>query len=226
MMNRFLQLFEKFARPFERPDPGRPPAAGLGYIAHYASQLRGGFAAMLFFGGATALIEATLFVLVGLIVDMMNGSSPETFWSDNLTTLIIFAILVAIVRSAISIGTAVVEEQIIVPDFFTLVRWQSHRAVSVQDVSFFDDQLAGRVSSKVWQSGQAAGDFMVSLFQVIWFIAIFAFTTLLVIASLDWRMMIAVLVWMGVVGIFAQVFVPRIRDEGRQLAEAAAVVTG
>ena len=116
MMNRFLQLFEKFARPFERPDPGRPPAAGLGYIAHYASQLRDGFTAMLFFGGATALIEATLFVLVGLIVDMMNGSSPETFWSDKLTTLIIFAILVAIVRSAIAIGTAVVEEQIIVPD--------------------------------------------------------------------------------------------------------------
>lgn len=225
-MSRFFLFFEKFARPFQRPDPGRPPAGGLGFIKHYAGQLRGGFAAMLFFGGATALIEATLFVLVGLIVDMMNGSSPETFWNDNLTTLIMFAVLVAVVRSAISIGTAVVEEQIIVPDFFTLVRWQGHRAVSVQDVSFFDDQLAGRVSSKVWQSGQAAGDFMVSLFQIIWFIAIFALTTLLVIASLDWRMMLAVLVWMGVVGIFAWIFVPRIRDEGRQLAEAAAVVTG
>lgn len=226
MMNRFLQFFEKFARPFQRPDPGRPPAGGLGFIKHYAGQLRGGFTAMLFFGGATALIEATLFVLVGLIVDMMNGSSPETFWSDNLSTLIMFAILVGVVRSAISIGTAVVEEQIIVPDFFTLVRWQGHRAVSVQDVSFFDDQLAGRVSSKVWQSGQAAGDFMVSLFQIIWFIAIFALTTLLVIASLDWRMMLAVALWMGMVGLFAWVFVPRIRDEGRQLAEAAAVVTG
>jgi ATP-binding cassette subfamily B multidrug efflux pump len=225
-MTRIFRFFEQFARPFERPDPGRPPAGGLAFIAHYASQLRGGFSAMLFFGGATALIEATLFVLVGLIVDMMNESTPETFWSDNLTTLIIFAVLVGVVRSAISIGTAVVEEQIIVPDFFTLVRWQSHRAVSTQDVSFFDDQLAGRVSSKVWQSGQAAGDFMVSLFQVIWFIAIFALTSIVVIASLDWRMMLAVLFWMAVVGLFARTFVPRIRDEGRQLAEAAAVVTG
>ena len=122
-MNRFFRFVEKFACPFERPDPGRPPAGGLAFIAHYVGQLRGGFVAMLFFGGATALIEATLFVLVGLIVDMMNDSSPETFWSDNLTTLIICAVLVGLVRSAISIGTAVVEEQIIVPDFFTLVRW-------------------------------------------------------------------------------------------------------
>ena len=76
-MNRFFRFFETFARPFERPDPGRPPAGGIAFIAHYARQLRGGFVAMLCFGGMTALIEAALFVLVGVIVDMMNGSPPE-----------------------------------------------------------------------------------------------------------------------------------------------------
>ena len=225
-MRRFFRFFEKFARPFERPDPGRPPAAGLAYIAHYARQVKYGFAAMLIFGGLTALIEATLFILVGIIVDMMNAAPPEEFWNQHLTMLIIFAFLVAVVRSVISIGTAVIEEQIIVPDFFTLVRWQGHKAVAEQDISFFDDQLAGRVSSKVWQSGQAAGDFMVSLFQIIWFIVIFAFTALLVIANLDWRMLLPVLFWMAVVGLLARYFVPRIRDEGRRLAEAATVVTG
>lgn len=225
-MDRFFRFFEQFAEPFQRTDPGRPPEGGIAYIVHYARQVRGGFTAMLIFGGLTAFIEATLFILVGLIVDMMNGSPPESFWSDNLSMLILFAVLVAVVRSAIAIGNAVIEEQIIVPDFFTLVRWQGHRAVAEQDISFFDDQLAGRVSSKVWQSGQAAGDFMVSLFQIIWFIAMFAFTTMTVIATLDWRMMFPVMVWVAVILTIARIFVPRVRDEGRKLAEAAAVVTG
>jgi ATP-binding cassette subfamily B multidrug efflux pump len=225
-MDRFLRFFEQFAHPFDRVDPGRPPSGGIAFIAHYARQIRGGFVAMLIFGGATALVEAILFVLVGAIVDMMNASTPQTFWDEHFTTLVVFAILVGGVRSVIAIGTAVIEEQIIVPDFFTLVRWQSHRAVARQDVSFFDDQLAGRVSSKVWQSGQAAGDFMVSLFQIIWFIGVFALTSLLVIANLDWRMLLPVLLWLLAVAVMARSFVPRIRDEGRQLAEAAAVVTG
>lgn len=225
-MDRFFRFFERFARPFEREDPGRPPVGGIAFIAHYARQIRGGFTAMLLLGGATALIEATLFVLVGAIVDMMNNSTPQTLWQDHAGTLLIFAILVGLVRSIIASATAVVEEQIIVPDFFTLVRWQAHRAIAKQDVSFFDDQLAGRVASKVWQAGQAAGDFMVSLFQIIWFIAIFALTTLVVIANLDWRMLLPVVLWLVAVGLMARAFVPRIRDEGRRLAETVTVVTG
>ena len=226
-MDRFFRFFEKFAQPFER---GRPGSSSRWGDWPSLPIMRGrcvvGFTAMLLLGGATALIEATLFVLVGAIVDMMNSSTPQTLWQDNSATLLMFALLVGVVRSLIATGTAVVEEQIIVPDFFTLVRWQSHQAVAQQDVSFFDDQLAGRVASKVWQAGQAAGDFMVSLFQIIWFIAIFALTTLIVIANLDWRMLVPVVIWLVAVGLMARNFVPRIRDEGRRLAEAATVVTG
>ena len=226
LIDRFFAYFEKFAHPFERQDPGRPPTGGIAFISHYARQVKAGFTAMLILGGITALVEATLFVLVGIIVDMMNGAEPANFVSDNLTTLLWLAFFIAVFRSLVAIGTAIVEEQIIVPDFFTLVRWQAHKAISRQDVSFFDDQLAGRVSSKVWQAGQAAGDVMVSLFQIIWFIAIFALTSLAVIASLEWIMMLPVLFWLIIVGIIAKIFVPRIRDEGRKLAESTTVVTG
>ncbi|MEL6745528.1 MAG: ABC transporter ATP-binding protein, partial [Pseudomonadota bacterium] len=125
-----------------------------------------------------------------------------------------------------AIATAVVEEQIVVPEFFTLTRWQSHRNVSRQDVGFFDDEMAGRVSSKVWQTGQAAGDFMVSLLQIIWFICIFAVTSLVVIAALDPRLLLPVVLWLAGTALIARIFVPRIRDRGRASAEASAVVTG
>jgi ATP-binding cassette subfamily B multidrug efflux pump len=225
-MNVFYRFFEKFARPFERPDPGRPPAGGIGFIKHYASQMRGAFFTMLALGSLTAFIEASIFIFVGVIVDLMNAGSPETFLSDNWKTLLAMAVLVAVVRSIIAVATAVTEEQVVVPGFFTLVRWQSHLAVSRQDVTFFDDEMAGRVSSKVWQTGQAAGDVMVSLLQIIVFIVVFALTSLVVIASLDLRMLIPVLFWLVMVAIIARISIPRIRDQGRQLSEKSAVVTG
>ncbi|EFL90669.1 ABC transporter ATP-binding protein [Ahrensia sp. R2A130] len=225
-MDAFFRFFEAFGRPFERTDQGPPPAPGLGFLAHFARQTPWSFTAMLGLGGATALVEALLFIFVGLIVDMMNGGEASAIFTDNATTLIAMAVLVAVIRTIIATATAVVEEQIVVPEFFTLVRWQSHLAVSRQDVGFFDDEMAGRISQKVWQSGQASGDFMVSLLQIIWFISIFALTTLVVIAGLDWRLMLPVLLWLVLVAVIARVAVPRVRDRGRRMAEQTAVLTG
>ena len=221
-----LRFFERFARPFDHPDPGPPPGTGLGFIFHYARLTRAPFAAMLVLGFLQALVEAALFVFVGVIVDMMANGPRATFMADNAGTLLAMATVVLVARFAIQAGMAIVEEQIVVPDFFTMVRWFGHRTVSRQDVGFFDDEMAGRVSSKVWQAGQAAGDFMVSLLQIIWFIAVFAVSTLAVIASLNPLVMLPVIVWMALVGVIAWKFVPVIRDRGRALAESAATVTG
>ncbi|MEE9314893.1 MAG: ABC transporter ATP-binding protein [Rhizobiaceae bacterium] len=225
-MDRFFRFFESFAKPFELPDPGRPPAGGIAFIKHFAKQVKSGFLAMLILGGLTAFVEAALFVFVGKIVDMMNDSTPTSFINDNWQTLVAMAVLVAVVRVLIAIGTAVVEEQIVVPSFFTLIRWQSHRTIARQDISFFDDQLAGKVSTKVWQTGHAVGDVMISLLQIIWFITVFATTTLIIVAGLNWRMLVPVVIWLAVVGLIARHFVPRIRDVGRSLAEITTVLTG
>ena len=225
-MRRFFRFFETRFQPFDLPDPGRPPATGLGFILHYARRVRGGFLAMLVLGGLTAFVEAALFVFVGQIVDMMTISTPANFIDENWRALLMMVGVIAIVRSFVSVANAVVEEQIVVPTFFTYIRWQSHRTVSRQDVSFFDDQLAGKISTKVWQTGHAVGDVMISLFQIIWFIVVFALTTLVIVASLDWHMALPVLFWIVVVAIIARFFVPRIRDEGRILAEVTTVLTG
>ncbi|MDA8869947.1 ABC transporter ATP-binding protein/permease [Rhizobiaceae bacterium] len=226
MMGRILAYFESFARPFDHPLQPPPPTGGLAFIRHYARLLKGPFGIMLALGFVQALVEASIFIFVGVIVDLMANGPRESFVADNWTVLMAMGAVVLVLRFLVQAGMAVLEEQVVVPDFFTLVRWQAHRTVSRQDVSFFDDEMAGRISSKVWQAGQAAGDFMVSLLQIIWFIAVFAATTLVVIAGLDVWLLLPVVLWLVLVGWIAATFVPRIRDRGRRLAESQAVVTG
>ncbi len=225
-MERFLRLFEGIARPFDHADPGPPPKSGLGFILHYARLTRWPFAAMLVVGFLQALVEAALFIFVGVIVDLMAGSPRDMFFIDNAGLLLAMAATVLVARSLIALSTAVLEEQIVVPDFFTLVRWFSHRVVSRQDTAFFDDEMAGRVSQKVMQAGQAAGDFMISLLQIIWFIAIFAATTLIVVARLDLLLLLPVMLWLGLVGLIARNYIPQIRQRGKALAEAFSTVSG
>jgi len=83
-MKTFYRFFERLVDPFEVRNVGRPPKGGVAFIRHFASQMKATFIIMLALGGLTALVEASLFVFLGLIVDMMNGSKPELFFEAKI----------------------------------------------------------------------------------------------------------------------------------------------
>ncbi len=135
-------------------------------------------------------------------------------------------VLVFAVRTLIISLAALVEEQAIVPGFFNMVRWQAHQKVARQSVSFFQNDFAGRLATKVWQAGQATGDFMVSLLQVIWFSVVYAFSTVALVGSLDFQLALIVIAWLAVFGLLARHFLPRVRKSARESAEANSLVQG
>ena len=66
------------------------------------------------------------------------------------------------------IGSAVVEQQVIVPGFYSMVRWQSFRRVIEQPYAFYQNDFAGRIATKIMQGGEAVGDFIVNMLQTMW----------------------------------------------------------
>ncbi len=64
--------------------------------------------------------------------------------------------LIAVVRFVVTMLTALVDQQIITPGFYNLVRWQSYMHVARQSLSFFQNDFSGRIVTKVWSGGQAA----------------------------------------------------------------------
>ena len=224
------RLFETWIDPYYRSGDLRPPRSLGAFIWYYVSQAKGPFLAMATLGGAVAMLEAALFWFVGHLVDILDRVNPGEGWSGLLAghggVLLGMVFVVLVVRFVVVSLGALVEEQVVVPGFLNLVRWQAYRHVARQSVEFFQNDFSGRVVTKVWSAGQATGDLVVSLLQVVWFIIIYAASTIALVGRLDWRLALVITVWIGIFSLLARHFVPRIRRHARNAAEASSMLNG
>ena len=229
-----FRFFEGWIDPFEQRQDYEPPNRLLKFVWHYVSQVKWAFFALLMYGFANAIVEATVFSYVGKLVDVLTSFEEagvkDSGWAGLIdahgTTLLGMLLVVAVLRAAVVTFGALIEEQVIVPGFFMMMRWQSHKHVVGQSLSFFQNDLAGRISQKVFQSGMAAGDMMISLLQVIWFVVIYAFTTAGLLFALDWQLGVVIAFWMIAFYLIARYFIPKVRDHARRTAETASGVSG
>ncbi|MFN3498104.1 MAG: ABC transporter transmembrane domain-containing protein, partial [Pannonibacter indicus] len=225
-MNRILRCLEGWIDPFVSAPAGKLPVTAGAYLWFLVRQSPWPFVAMLLLGGATALVEAGLYSFIGIIVDLLQTTPKDELFTQNWQLFAGMAAVVLVLRTVLAFFTAGVEEQTVVPGFYARVRWQAHQRIMDQSIAFFHDEFAGRISSKVWQAGQAAGEFMVTLLQVVWYIAVYALATLLLLGELNWRLGAAILVWLAVFSVIARYYVPRIRNHSRAAAHAASGATG
>ncbi|WP_432344083.1 ABC transporter ATP-binding protein [Shinella yambaruensis] len=222
--------FENWIQPFARRDDLRPPQGLFAFIWFYVGQAKAPFAAMLVLGGVTAGIEAATFWFVGRLVDILATVKPADGWSGLMAAhgpeLLMMLGLIGLVRFVVTFLTALVDQQVITPGFYNLVRWQSYVHVARQSLSFFQNDFSGRIVTKVWSAGQATGDVITSFMESVWFVTIYTASTLVLLGGLDWRLAAVLGVWLVVFSVLARYFVPRIREHSRQTAEAASMLSG
>ncbi len=229
-----FSFFEGWIDPFKARDDYEPPNKFLGYVWHYVSQVKWAFVALLIYGFVNAIVEAIVFSYVGQLVDILtqfeaqgkHSTGWDGLWLEFGNALLVMFIVVALLRATIVTFGALIEEQVIVPGFFMLIRWQSYKHVIGQSLSFFQNDLAGRISQKVFQSGMATGDMMISLLQVIWFVVIYAVTTAGLLFALDWQLGLVIGIWIVVFYAIARFFIPKVRDHARRATESGSTVTG
>lgn len=224
------RLFENWISPFARTDDLRPPSGTWAFVWFYVRQAKMPFVMMALFGGAVAMLEAALFWFVGRLVDLLDTVPKEAGWEGLLAAhggeLLVMALIVLAGRFVVVTIGALVEEQVIVLNFFNLVRWQAYAHVARQSLSFFQNDFSGRIVTKVWSAGQSTGDLLTSLLQVVWFMVIYTASTMALVAQLDWRLAGIIALWIAVFLVLARIFVPRIRRHARETAEAASMLNG
>jgi ATP-binding cassette, subfamily B, multidrug efflux pump len=226
LRERFWRRVEGVLDPFHDTDRDVLPATAWSFIVYFARQAKGPFVLLLIMGGLVGGVDAALYWSIGWLVDLLERSDPALLMSQHWPELAGLVVLVFVVRASVMIGSALIEQQIVVPAFYSMVRWQAFRRVIDQPYEFYQNDFAGRIAQKIMQGGEAVGDFIVSVLQSVWSFVTFLFLAVALLAALDPMMGVVLLVWCGGYGLIIRYLLPELRRAGRATADQRSIFSG
>ena len=136
------------------------------------------------------------------------------------------ALVLLIVRPAAMALQNLLMNQAIAANLSNRIRWQNHWHVVRQSWNFFQNDFAGRISSRVMQTGPAMRESLVAMITSVWYILVYGTSTILLLASADRRLAIPVLCWFVGYLVLLRLFVPRMRDRSKTMTEMRSKLTG
>src|SRR5262249_54719349 len=144
------------------------------FFVHYLRPVWWVYALIMVFGLIGSLIEVSLFTFVGQIVDLAKSSvNPAAFFDEHGRTLLWMA-FVAIVARPLDFGIhALLINQTASANVMNMVRWQQHRYILRQSLSFFQNDFAGRIANKIMQTGGSLRQTAVEIVDALWYVAIY-----------------------------------------------------
>ncbi|MBB5694940.1 ABC transporter ATP-binding protein [Muricoccus pecuniae] len=215
------------ARFLGTPVPEAPPPEGLiGFYWHFARQARALVIALFVTGFLTAVLDSLIPVFIGKIVSLLGRHAPEDLWREAGGSLLLMAAVMLLARPGAILAQNLVMNQGINPAFTSLIRWQSHRLVSRQGWTFFQEDFAGRVANRVMQAGPALRESVVQALTAVWYILVYGSSAVLWLGSTDWRLTLPILLWFAAYAALLRFVVPRMRDRSRAASEQRSLLTG
>jgi ATP-binding cassette subfamily B multidrug efflux pump len=165
-------------------------------------------------------------VFIGRVVSLVSSQTPETLFRDHGVVLLGMAGVLLFVRPASFIAHNVLVNQIVNPGFSNMIRWQNHWHVVRQSWTFFQNDFAGRIANRVQQTGPALRESLVMAFDAAWYILVYGSSAVLLLARLDWRLTLPMLLWFVCYAVMLRFFVPRLRERSRRVSEMRSMLTG
>jgi ATP-binding cassette subfamily B multidrug efflux pump len=220
-----FRYFENLVSPY--PDAA-PPALPRGFFAFLWACARGVrryIAAMTLFTALIGVFEAWLFSALGRIVDWLANVQPSLLWIEERGHLLLLAAVLT--GSTVLIGLqSLLKHQALAGNFAMRLRWDFHRNMLAQSLSFYQDEFAGRVAAKVMQTALAARDTWVILADIVVFVVIYFVTIALVVGNFHLLLLVPFMGWLAMYLLAIGYFVPRLGAVAMAQADARSMMTG
>ena len=219
-------LFERLLKPAIAPERPQPPANLIAFYWHFARQAKGLFIALFAAGLAVALFDVLIPIFMGRVVSLVTSSDPHTLFADSWPILAGMAAVLLLGRPFAMLTQNVLMHQAIAANLTNRIRWQNHWHVVRQSWNFFQNDFAGRIATRVMQTGPAIRQSIVSMITSVWYILVYGTSAVLLLASADKRLAIPVLCWAVCYIFLLSYFVPRMRDRSKEMTEVRSKLTG
>jgi ATP-binding cassette subfamily B multidrug efflux pump len=221
-----FQFFERFINPFPPEEPTQPPKGLFAFCYHYTRGIEVHLIILAVLTGLIAVLEVSLFDFLGKLVDWLSQKNPETFLQEEKNTLLWMTFIVLVAIPATVFLHSVFIHQVLLGNYPMAIRWNMHRYLLGQSYSFYQNEFAGRVATKVLQTALAVRESVMKVLDVLLFVTVYFVSGLLLVASSDIRLMIPFVAWLASYSVALFYFIPRLRDISAKQADARAIMTG
>lgn len=219
-------FFERIIAPFPPQEPEQPPSTLFAFCRHYTRGMGATLLLMSLTTTAMAIFEVQLFGFLGQLVDWLIAKDPETLWRDERATLIGWSVMLLLVMPLVVLLNRMLIHQALLGNFPMSIRWLAHRYLLQQSVSFYQNDFAGRIATKVMQTSLAVRETVIKTLDVMVYVLIYFSTMIFVVAKADIRLMLPVLAWLFLYIAVQLFFIPKLKKVATEQANARSDMTG
>ena len=171
-------------------------------------------------------VEVLTALMLGIVIDAAVAGNAAGFFAENWALLLGVAAFFVLLRPLTTGLSSAANSILVTPNVNPLVLSRLHRWTLGQAVTFFDDDFAGRIAQKQMQTSRALTDVASEFINVVMFALASLVGSVLLLTSIDWRVAMALAVWL--VGYLSLIrwFLPRVRVRSKARAAARAMVSG
>jgi ATP-binding cassette subfamily B multidrug efflux pump len=220
-----FRYFENLVSPYPNAPPPALPHGFFAFLWACARGVRRYIAAMTLCTAVIGVFEALLFSVLGRVVDWLSKVEPSRLWTEQRGHLLLLAAILA--GSVVLIGLqSLLKQQTLAGNFAMRLRWNFHRNMLAQSLSFYQDEFAGRVAAKLMQTALAVRDTWMILADILVFVLIYFVTIALVVGNFHLWLLVPFMGWLAIYLLAIWYFVPRLGKVAMAQADARSMMTG
>ena len=221
-----FNFFERLTTAFPKQEPKQPPKGLYAFCRHYTRGYEIPLIAMSSLSAIIAVIEVSLFGFMGQLVDWLSTHDRETFLAQEGHTLMWLGLFVVIGVPILILIHSLITHQTLLGNYPMAIRWQAHRYLLKQSVSFYSDDFAGRIATKVMQTSLSVRETVMKLLDVLVYISVYFTSMIVMVGQADWRLMAPMLIWLAAYVAIQFYFVPKLKAISEKQADARSTMTG
>ena len=221
-----FRWFESRLDPFPAEEPVEPPRTLVAFCLHYTRGAWPFIAISAVLTACVAAAEVWMFGFLGSIVDWLSVQNRETFLQTEGWKLAGMAFVVLVALPSMVFINSMVNQQTLMGNYPMRIRWQVHRYLLKQSMTFYQDEFAGRIATKLMQTALAVRECVIKLIDVLNYVVVYFLGMLVVVGSADWRLATPLVVWLAGYILLLRYFIPRLGRVSEQQADARSLMTG